>query len=285
MKRAASAMPAHRSRLNRKQLCVCRHGGGSDFGAGGTLWCRKRSCVTPAISIWNGAISRPPRASCEACALSSSLRRLPRPRARRSSSPWSASRRPRPPSRHARWRRLSKLPRRRRCRWRRNSKRNPNTPQCRMRSMQQAQPGGKARPPSRKRAPLLPPLAVPASLQKCRPRPSLPPWPRRPELRRKHRQSRRIRRSMRRRRQRIPRPQLRVASAQNAVKPTALPLAHNVVGNSVVSDNNNVLRDDDSLLARTMGVTDHVIAATQRAVSTIGVIPTWIGSIGNRLGG
>ena len=34
-----------------------------------------------------------------------------------------------------------------------------------------------------------------------------------------------------------------------------------------------------------MGVTDHVIAATQRAVSTIGVIPTWIGSIGNRLGG
>jgi hypothetical protein len=78
---------------------------------------------------------------------------------------------------------------------------------------------------------------------------------------------------------------LRVASAQNAVKPTALPLAHNVVGNSVVPDNNNVLRDDDSLLARTMGVTDHVIAATQRAVSTIGVIPTWIGSIGNRLGG
>jgi hypothetical protein len=76
---------------------------------------------------------------------------------------------------------------------------------------------------------------------------------------------------------------LRVASAQNAVKPTALPLAHNVVRNSV--DNNNDLRDDDSLLARTMGVTDHVIAATQRAVSTIGVIPTWIGSIGNRLGG
>jgi hypothetical protein len=78
---------------------------------------------------------------------------------------------------------------------------------------------------------------------------------------------------------------LRVASAQNAVKPTALSLAHNVVGNSVVPDNNNDLRDDDSLLARTMGVTDHVIAATQRAVSTIGVIPTWIGSIGNRLGG
>ena len=38
---------------------------------------------------------------------------------------------------------------------------------------------------------------------------SLPPGPRRPELRRKHRQRRRIRRSVRRRRQRIPRPQLR----------------------------------------------------------------------------
>ena len=67
----------------------------------------------------------------------------------------------------------------------------------------------KARPPSRKRAPLLPPLAVPASLQQCRARQSLPPWPRRPELRRKHRQRRRTRRSARRRRQRIPRPQLR----------------------------------------------------------------------------
>jgi len=34
-----------------------------------------------------------------------------------------------------------------------------------------------------------------------------------------------------------------------------------------------------------MGVTDHVIAATHRAISTISVIPAWIGSIGNRLGG
>jgi hypothetical protein len=80
-------------------------------------------------------------------------------------------------------------------------------------------------------------------------------------------------------------PRLRVASAQSAVKATAQPLAHTVVRNPVVPDSNNELRDDDSLLARTMGVTDHVIAATQRAVSTIGVIPTWIGSIGNRLGG
>ena len=78
---------------------------------------------------------------------------------------------------------------------------------------------------------------------------------------------------------------LRVASVQHAVKPMPQPLAHNSVRNDVVPDNNHDLRDDDSLLARTMGVTDHVIAATQRAVSTIGVIPTWIGSIGNRLGG
>jgi hypothetical protein len=81
---------------------------------------------------------------------------------------------------------------------------------------------------------------------------------------------------------------VRVASARQAVKPAPQPPAHNVVRNSVVPDinpDNNDLRDDHSLLARTMGVTDHVMAATQRAVSTIGVIPTWIGSIGNRLGG
>jgi hypothetical protein len=81
---------------------------------------------------------------------------------------------------------------------------------------------------------------------------------------------------------------VRVASAQHAVKPVPQRPAHNVVRKSVVPDvnpDNNDLRDDDSLMARTKGVTDHVIAATHRAVSTIGVIPTWIGSIGNRLGG
>jgi len=81
---------------------------------------------------------------------------------------------------------------------------------------------------------------------------------------------------------------VRVATAQHAVKPVPQRPAHNVVRKSVVPDvnqDNNDLRDDDSLMARTKGVTDHVIAATHRAVSTIGVIPTWIGSIGNRLGG
>lgn len=76
---------------------------------------------------------------------------------------------------------------------------------------------------------------------------------------------------------------LRVASAQHA-KPAPQPAAHNVARSSVASDDIGDYRDDDSLLAKTMGVTDHVVAATQRAVSTIGVIPSWIGSIGNRLG-
>ena len=44
-------------------------------------------------------------------------------------------------------------------------------------------------------------------------------------------------------------------------------------------------RDDDSLIARTIGIRDHVIAVTHRAVSVIGDIPSWIGSIGDRIGG
>jgi hypothetical protein len=81
---------------------------------------------------------------------------------------------------------------------------------------------------------------------------------------------------------------IRVAmAAQHPDKAAPQRPANNVPHNSAVPDNpdNNDLRDDDSLLARTMGVTDHVIAATHRAVSTIGVIPSWIGSIGNRIGG
>jgi hypothetical protein len=45
-------------------------------------------------------------------------------------------------------------------------------------------------------------------------------------------------------------------------------------------------RTDDSLLAKTIGIKDQVVSATQRAVSaTIGVIPTWFGSLGDRIGG
>lgn len=44
-------------------------------------------------------------------------------------------------------------------------------------------------------------------------------------------------------------------------------------------------RSDDSLLAKTAGIKDYVIAGTQRVVSAIGVIPAWFGSIGDRIGG
>lgn len=45
-------------------------------------------------------------------------------------------------------------------------------------------------------------------------------------------------------------------------------------------------RADDSLLAKTLGIKDRVVSVTQRAVSaTIGVIPSWFGSVGDRVGG
>ena len=44
-------------------------------------------------------------------------------------------------------------------------------------------------------------------------------------------------------------------------------------------------RDENSLLAKTVGIKDHVVAVTQRVVATIGGIPSWIGSIGDRIGG
>ena len=43
---------------------------------------------------------------------------------------------------------------------------------------------------------------------------------------------------------------------------------------------------DESLLAKTIGIKDRVVAATQHAVSaTIGVVPSWFGSLGDRIGG
>jgi hypothetical protein len=41
-------------------------------------------------------------------------------------------------------------------------------------------------------------------------------------------------------------------------------------------------RDPDSFLAKTLDLKDHVVAATQRVVTTIGTIPSWIGE---RIGG
>jgi hypothetical protein len=42
---------------------------------------------------------------------------------------------------------------------------------------------------------------------------------------------------------------------------------------------------DNSSVAPTAGLKDHVVAVTQRVVSAIGAIPSWIGSIGDRIGG
>ena len=45
-------------------------------------------------------------------------------------------------------------------------------------------------------------------------------------------------------------------------------------------------RTDDSLLAKTIGIKDRVVSATQHAVSaTFGAIPSWFGSLGDRMGG
>lgn len=39
----------------------------------------------------------------------------------------------------------------------------------------------------------------------------------------------------------------------------------------------------DSLLARTIGIKDHVVHATLHAVSVIGGIPNWVAAIGDRI--
>lgn len=59
-----------------------------------------------------------------------------------------------------------------------------------------------------------------------------------------------------------------------------------VIAQAQQSDNARpVAHGDDSLLAKTIGLKDHVVAATQRVVSAIGGIPSWIGSIGDHIGG
>lgn len=44
-------------------------------------------------------------------------------------------------------------------------------------------------------------------------------------------------------------------------------------------------RNDASLFAKTIGIKDDVVAATQRVVSVISGIPSWIGALGDRIGG
>ena len=43
-------------------------------------------------------------------------------------------------------------------------------------------------------------------------------------------------------------------------------------------------RDPNSLLAKTLAIKDHVVAATLQVVSAIGSIPSWIASMGDRIG-
>jgi hypothetical protein len=44
-------------------------------------------------------------------------------------------------------------------------------------------------------------------------------------------------------------------------------------------------RNDESLLAKTIGIKDRVVGVTQRAASVIGGIPSWFGALGDRIGG
>jgi hypothetical protein len=73
-----------------------------------------------------------------------------------------------------------------------------------------------------------------------------------------------------------------VASRAKSTSPTLAPLQIAQVRDVTTKP---VVRNDDSLLAKTAGIKDHVVAATQRVVSAIGGIPSWIGAIGDRIGG
>ena len=73
----------------------------------------------------------------------------------------------------------------------------------------------------------------------------------------------------------------RSKSTGAGVSPPPLLIAQTQQGESSLP----AARGDDSLLAKTIGIKDHVVAATHRVVSAIGGIPTWIGAIGDRIGG
>jgi hypothetical protein len=89
------------------------------------------------------------------------------------------------------------------------------------------------------------------------------------------------------------RPQVIAVSLPAAVPPAALPAVPQTESAKTesakpVSDkpvNDKPASEQNWLFARTVGVTDHVVAVTQRAVSALGGIPSWIGSIGDRIGG
>ena len=66
-------------------------------------------------------------------------------------------------------------------------------------------------------------------------------------------------------------------------QPTMAPVQQNAAQQSESAP--PAARNDDSWLAKTIGIKEYVIVGTQRAVSAIGVIPSWFGSIGDRIGG
>jgi hypothetical protein len=88
---------------------------------------------------------------------------------------------------------------------------------------------------------------------------------------------------------------VRVAAAKPASTRGKVPVVGAPLAPLVIADEQQIydakasVHANDSLLAKTLGQTiglkDHVIAATQRAVSVIGGIPSWFGSIGDRIGG
>lgn len=77
-----------------------------------------------------------------------------------------------------------------------------------------------------------------------------------------------------------------VALRQPSVEITPLPGAPlEIVQTQPNEGAASVARRPDSILAATVSVKDHVVAATQRVVSAIGSIPMWILSAGERIGG
>ena len=72
----------------------------------------------------------------------------------------------------------------------------------------------------------------------------------------------------------------RIALVRYANRP-APPSIGNTAHDSVVRhDNSNVAHLDEPVVGRTIGVTGDIVAAAQRAISAVAVIPSWIGSIG-----
>lgn len=92
----------------------------------------------------------------------------------------------------------------------------------------------------------------------------------------------------------IPRPTVvAVAAAKPATSRTKTPIAGASLRPLVIAQaqppQNDGLKpaanNSDSILARTIGIKDNVVAVTYRMVSVIGGIPSWFGSIGDRIGG